>query len=149
MSNMETVHYYTTNISWQQGRIGKLESNGFDTITVATPPEFPKGVPNLWSPEHLFVASINVCLMTTFLSIAENSKLGFVSYSAEAKGKLEKSDGKFMITEVEVIPRITVNLEKDIERAERIVHKAEEHCLISNSVKTKISLKPLITKVEE
>lgn len=42
-------------------------------IEVATPPEFPKGIPGMWSPEHLFTAAVSGCLMTTFLSIAEKS----------------------------------------------------------------------------
>jgi len=142
---METAYYYKTNVEWKDGRIGQMSGDGLEQITVATPPEFPKGVPNIWSPEHLYVASINVCLMTTFLAIAENSKVDFVSYSADATGKLEKSEGKFMITEVDIAVNIKVKSEKDIERAERILYKSEEHCLISNSVKTKITLKPVIS----
>ncbi len=45
-------------------------------IEVATPPEFPKGIAGIWSPEHLLVAAVSSCLMTTFLAVAENSKLG-------------------------------------------------------------------------
>jgi organic hydroperoxide reductase OsmC/OhrA len=43
-------------------------------IEVATPPQFPKGVQGIWSPEHLFTAPVNSCFMTTFLAIAENSR---------------------------------------------------------------------------
>ncbi len=49
-----------------------------------------------WTPEHLFEASVNSYFMTTFLVIAENSKLEFVSFSADAKGKLEKLADKGM-----------------------------------------------------
>lgn len=141
---MNDVHFYKTSVKWDEGRVGTLSSETLDSFKVATPPEFPKGVPNTWSPEHLYVASINVCLMTTFLAIAENSKLEVVSYSCASSGKLEKVDGRFMISEVELMPEIKVTNEKDKERAERIIVKAEEHCLISNSVKTKIILNPTI-----
>ena len=141
---MDNVFYYDTTVTWKDGRIGELTEPTMNAITVATPPEFPKGVPSIWSPEHLFVASVNVCLMTTFLAIAENSKLEFDSYTADAKGKLEKVDGKFMISEIELSPKIVVKEEKDIERTERIIQKAENACLISNSIKTKTFLKPEI-----
>lgn len=141
---MDLVHYYETTIKWDEGRIGTLSSETLNSFKVATPPDFPKGVPNTWSPEHLYVASINTCLMTTFLAIAENSKLEFISFSSESKGKLEKVDGKFIISEIELIPEIKVKSERDKERAERIIAKAEEHCLISNSVKTKVILNPTI-----
>jgi peroxiredoxin-like protein len=145
---MDNVHYYNTEIRWEQGRRGKLTAPDLNPITVATPPEFPKGEPNIWSPEHLFVASANSCLMTTFLAIAENSKLEFRSFDSNAVGKMEKVDGKFMISEIELKPKVVLKYEKDRERAIRILHKAEEACLISNSMKTKTVLSPEVTVIE-
>lgn len=142
---MENIHYYKTTVTWKEGRVGEISEPTLPAITVATPPQFPKGVPNIWSPEHLFVASANVCLMTTFLSIAENSKLDFKTFESEATGKLEKVDGKFIISEIEIRPEVKVSQEKDIERAERILHKAKEHCLISNSMKSKIFLNVIVS----
>jgi organic hydroperoxide reductase OsmC/OhrA len=141
---MEEKYYYNTSVQLDEGRVGTLSSPTLDSFKVATPPEFPKGVPNTWSPEHLYVASVNVCLMTTFAAVAENSKLEIESYSCEGNGKLEKVDGKFMISEIELKPLIKIKYEKDKERTERIIHKSENICLISNSVKTKIILSPQI-----
>lgn len=141
---MSEVHYYKTGVTWKDGRVGEITEPTLPTIAVATPPEFPKGVPNYWSPEHLFVASANVCLMTTFLAIAENSKLEFKSFAAEAKGKLEKTDSGFQITEIEITPKIELLNPADNERAKRIIEKSEAHCLISNSMKSKILLHPEI-----
>lgn len=137
---MDGVFYYNTKVEWKEGRIGTLSSDGFPDVQVATPPEF-KGVPNIWSPEHLFVSSVNICLMTTFVAIAENSKLEYDSYSCDGKGKLEKVDGKFMVSEIELMPKITIKNEKDKERAQRIIEKSEKACLISNSIKSNVILK--------
>jgi len=141
---MEVKHYYNTEVEWTEGRVGKLKSTSFPSITVATPPEFPKGVPNVWSPEHLYTAAANICLMTTFLAIAENSNLEFSSFKSEGIGKLDKVDGKFMITEIELKPKVVIKNEKDKERALRIIEKSEKACLISNSMKSKIVLNPEI-----
>lgn len=141
---MSDVHYYETGLTWQDGRVGYITADGMPAVQVATPPEFPKGVPNIWSPEHLLVSSVNVCVMTTFLAIADNSNLQFTSFSSSAKGKLEKVDGKFMISEIEVSPKIVVAQEKDVERTKRIIEKAENNCLISNSIKSAVTLKPEI-----
>ena len=89
------AHYYNVNVNWKQDRHGILSSPELDRIDdknsnhieVATPPEFPKGMPGIWSPEHLFTAAVNSCLMTTFLAIAENSKLEFINFSCKSKGK--------------------------------------------------------------
>ena len=141
---MDDKHFYNTNVEWKAGRQGELSLKGFPTITVATPPEFPQGVPNTWSPEHLFVASANICLMTTFLAIAENSNLKFSSYSAGGSGKMERVDGKFVISEIELKPKIVISEEKDKDKALRIIEKAERGCLISRSMNTKTILSPEI-----
>jgi len=44
----------------------ELNKDAGSFIEVATLPEFPKGIPGIWSPEHLFTAAVSSCLMTTF-----------------------------------------------------------------------------------
>ncbi|HVM87663.1 MAG TPA: OsmC family protein [Puia sp.] len=146
---METAHFYEVNVNWEHGRQGLMSSPVLNNnIEVATPPEFTNGIAGVWSPEHLLVAAVNSCLMTTFLAIAENSKLNFVNFQSGANGKLEKTDGKYMITEITLIPVLTIADERERERAERILQKAEAACLISNSVKSRIVMQPEI-KVQQ
>lgn len=142
-------HFYNVNIDWVKDRQGiacspELNDAGGNCIEIATPPEFPKGIPGIWSPEHLFTAAVCSCLMTTFLSIAENSRLNFVNFSCKAKGKLEQVEGKFMINEIILEPTLIIEAEKDREKAFRIVEKSEKACLISNSIKSKITMNIII-----
>ncbi len=145
---MDTVHHYQVNINWENNRKGLMSSSVLESnIEVATPPEFPGGMAGIWSPEHLLVAAVNSCLMTTFLAIAENSKLLFVKFESNADGKLEKVEGKFMISEIVLSPVLTINNEADRERALRILDKSEAACLISNSIKSNIIFQPQINVV--
>ena len=142
---MNITHFYDVSLQWKHDRVGTLSSSVLpQSIDVATPPEFSMGVPGIWSPEHLFVAAVNSCLMTTFLAIAENSKLEFESFSSKANGKLEMIDGKYMISEITLSPSLIIKDEQLRERAERILVKSEAACLISNSVKSKIIFEPAI-----
>lgn len=142
---MENEYFYNTEIQWLGERRGDLRAAGLPELVVDAPPEF-KGHEGFWTPEHLFVASVNSCFMTTFLAIAENSKLDFISLRVGAKGKLEKQDGQgFMITEITLWPRLVLRESRDAERAVRILQKAERNCLISNSIKTQITLQPEVT----
>ena len=135
-------HVYKTSLRWESQKRGKLSPAGLPELSVATPPEFPGGHPGIWSPEHLFVAAAEACLMTTFLAIAENSKLEYQEYSSEAEGLLEKTDQGFMITEITIRPRVVIKDPSAAERARRIVEKAEQHCLISKSMKTRVGIEP-------
>lgn len=143
---METAHIYEVDVNWIDKRVGRMSSTELnDELQVATPPQFNKGVPRIWSPEHLFTAAVNSCLMTTFLAIAENSKLEFDSFNSKAQGKLEIIEGKYQMSEVTLIPQLKISREEDREKAMRVLQKSEAACLISNSIKSKIIFNPEIT----
>lgn len=143
---MENEHLYSVSVKWKNGRAGVMESPALsDTIQVATPPEFKGGVAGIWSPEHLLVAAVNSCLMTTFLAVAENSGLQFMSFTSNANGKLAKKDGKYMITDITLLPVVTITSESQREKAEKVFQKSEAACLISNSVKAAVVMQPTIT----
>ena len=80
--------------------------------------------------------------MTTFLAIAENSKLEFKEYSSTAEGVLEKTESGYQITEITVSPRLVIADEGARDRALRILAKSEKACLISKSMKATVNLKP-------
>lgn len=142
---MNAEHIYEVDVNWVNNRIGVLRSPELnDEVDVATPPQFPKGVEKIWSPEHLFTAAVNSCLMTTFLAIAENSKLEFDGFASKALGKLEMIDNKYIMSEITLIPQLTITREEDRERALRVLQKSEAACLISNSIKSAIVFKPEI-----
>lgn len=135
------AHYYHVDLKWEQDRKGILCSPDLkEEIEVATPPPFNKGVEGIWSPEHLLTAAVNSCFMTTFLAVAENSKLAFTHFDCAAKGKLEQIEGKFLMTEILLEATLSLANAADTERAERILQKSEAACLISNSIKAKVSL---------
>lgn len=139
------MHNYQVDLTFIENRKGALSSPVLtQSVEVATPPEFPKGMPGIWSPEHLFVAAISSCLMTTFLAVSENSKLPFVSFNCEAIGKLDKVDGKFMMTEITLKPTLVIEQADQYDRAKRILEMSEKACLISNSVKSTIIFEPTI-----
>ena len=139
-------HIFNVNLKWVADRIGEVSSPELlDAIDVATPPQFPKGVDGVWSPEHFFTAAVNSCFMTTFLAVAENSKLEFTTFSCESEGILDKVDGKYIMTEIILKPFLNIVNEADAEKAERILHKSESACLISNSIKSQVTLQPTIT----
>lgn len=134
-------HKYNTQLNWIADRRGIMSSSELnESFEVATPPQFPKGMEGIWSPEHLLTAAVSSCFMTTFLAIAENSKLAFDQFSCSASGKLEQIEGKYLMTEIILEPILTIPIETSIEKAERILIKSEAACLISNSIKSKVTL---------
>lgn len=149
---MTAEHSYNVSLQWEQDRKGILRSPELpQSIEVATPPDFPKGMPGIWSPEHLFVAAASSCLMTTFLAIAENSKLEYSAFTCTAQGIVDKVEGKFQVTEIVLQPTVTVANESLVEKALRVLDMSERNCLITHSMKTAVKMEPtvLVHSLEE
>ena len=150
------AHLYHVNIKWDKDRVGMMcspeltrSTNKSGCIEIATPPEFPKGIAGIWSPEHLFTASVVSCFMTTFLAIAENSKISFSGFECRATGKLEYIDNKPLMTEILLEPFVNIYDDTDTEKLKRVLFKSESNCLISNSIKTKVTLLPMVTALKD
>ncbi|MGC4232276.1 MAG: OsmC family protein [Niabella sp.] len=143
---MSQEHTYEVGIKWKEGRVGELSSPVLnEIIECATPPEFPNGVPGVWSPEHLFVAAINSCFMATFLAISHNFKMEVASFDCKTTAKLQMVNGRYLITQAEMYPEVTLaNPDTDGEKALRVLEKAKNGCLVTNSMKTEVLMHPSV-----
>jgi len=50
-----------------------------------------------------------------------------------------------MMSEIQLYPEVIVSDESFIEKAEKVLWKAKKACLISNSVKSEITIHPTVT----
>jgi peroxiredoxin-like protein len=136
--------YFQVDVEWKGKHGGELRSDSFPKVDVTAPPEF-QGQERTWTPEHIFVAAVNSCFLTTFLAIAESSRLEIVTFGSRAKGKREKVGGwGFQITEIVLKPELVIHDAKDLDRARRILQKAEKCCAIANSIKSAVRMEPQI-----
>ena len=136
-------YLYLLDLDWIGRRSGEVKVEGALPVAFSAPPEF-SGDPGMWTPEHLLVAATSSCLMTTFLAIAERSNLKVYSYRCRAFGRLEKVPGEgYRFTEISLAPEISIAAE-DVEKALRVLGKAEKNCFISNSLRAKVKLEPHI-----
>ena len=140
---MNKKFIFKTSLKWEEGKKGNLDSPGKQPIEISTPPEF-KGPEGYWSPEDLFLASINSCIMTTFIYFAEKDSLAFISYESETEGEVSFQEGRLTFSSVTIRPIVEVKNESDKEKAKQIIEKSEKYCLISSSVKSEITVSPEI-----
>jgi organic hydroperoxide reductase OsmC/OhrA len=147
---------YTSNIQWKRNtptfevktydRTHDVSFAGGISVAASSAPEF-LGNAKLVNPEELFTASISSCFMLTFLYWAAMKGLTINEYHAEAIGMLAKNaDGKMAMTEVILKPAISFegNQQPDPALLDELFRKAHDNCFISNSVKTTVSVQPVL-----
>jgi len=60
----------------------------------------------------------------------------------EVEGTLEREEGGWRFTQFNLRPRLKIDLQKDRDRAIRLLEKAEKTCLVARSLNSRIVLKP-------
>ncbi len=143
---MNDTHYYEVNLFWNVATQGTLSSSVIARqISEEKASKFSKKIKEQWKPEHLSVAAVSSCLMSTFLLVADNSKLKFISFESNAVGKIEKIDSKFALTEVVLKPTLFIASIQNESKAIRVLEMSEKACAFASSIKTKITLESIIT----
>jgi len=141
------TYFYKTGVSWERERRGYLTSPGKPDMELGAPPEF-KGHEGIWTPESLFVAAVEGCIMTSFFAFSRG--LNLVAYESKAEGRLDLDEQKmsFVFTTVSVTPRVVVASEEDVAKAREALNMAEKRCLVTNSLKTEVVVQPEIVVSE-
>jgi organic hydroperoxide reductase OsmC/OhrA len=113
--------------------------NNLPDITVAPPLQFG-GPGDQWSPEDLLMAAVANCFVLSFRAISRASKLVWQSIDCEAVGTLDKVERDMLFTNVTTKVKLVIPAVESKERAEKILIKAEQACLITNSMSCDLQL---------
>lgn len=126
-------HHYTVSAAAHSEGPVRLDSPGLAGIESAPPREFD-GPGDRWSPETLLTAAVVDCFVLSFRAIARASKLEWLELACTTQGTLERVEGKNRFTKFLTAATLRVPAGTDPERARRLLEKAEEVCLIANSL---------------
>ena len=120
-----------------------LEGEGLPAIPSAPPTEFG-GPGDRWSPETLFVAAVADCFVLTFRGIAGLSRFPWSALECNVTGTVERVDRVTQYTALQVQARLTVPPGTNEDQARRLLTKAEETCLVTNSLKVHPQLESIV-----
>ena len=136
-------HLYTVHARAEATGDVDLDAERLPTLKTAPPVEFD-GPGDRWSPETLLCAAVADCFVLSFRAIARASKLEWVALEAGVEGKLDRVDNKSRFTEIVVRATLRVPAGTDPQRAEKLMEKAEQACLVSNSLLAARRLEPTV-----
>ncbi len=116
--------------------INQLKDKTSTPIMMAIPPEF-EGPGGTYSPEDLYALSLLNCYLATFKFVAEKSKLSYSKIDGVATLYVDKGEEKAPWME-RILISIKLSGCADKTRSLNLLEKTKAHCMILNSVKTKI-----------
>jgi peroxiredoxin-like protein len=130
-------HRYTA--STVAGSIGSItvNSEGLPPLVTNPPVEFD-GPGDEWSPETLLVGAVATCFSLSFRAIAAASKFEWESLRCNVSGTVDRVERTVRFTEIEIDARLEVR--GDTEKGKRLLEKAKQSCLVTNSLVSEVRL---------
>lgn len=146
---MENEHTYRVVAWWASGKTGLAKSDSApNAIHFTAPPQFG-GLEGRWSPEDLLLGAIAGCFTTTFQALAEYSKFDYTDLQVEADGCVRKADSGYVFQEIVIRPTLTITSIDEQPRADRLLAKAKQLCLVSRALSAPQKFEPRVQVAEK
>ncbi len=126
-------HQYKVSVKGKPQEMLLTCAENLPLIQVAPPAQFD-GPGDQWSPEQLLMASVINCFILSFRPIAKASHFDWLSIECESTGTLDKVGHKIQFTHVQTKAKLTISSAEQIEKAKKLLNKAEETCFITNTL---------------
>ena len=130
--------HYALKLSWPGQGGATLEEAGRPPIEGGAPSQFG-GRDSWWSPEHLLLGSLSLCLMTTFEAFARKAGLPVFAYSCRAESTLDRTAAGLAFTSLALKVEVEVG-PSDEDRVSGLLASAKKHCLVANALAVPVSL---------
>lgn len=135
----ELPHHYRAAAASRPDEPVELTSPGLAALESESPAEYG-GPGDKWSPETLLVAAVADCFVLTFRAIARASKFDWSSLACDVEGVLDREDKVTRFVSFNVRAVLEVPAGTDEARAQRLLEKAEQNCLVTRSLTAHASL---------
>ena len=139
-------HYSVSAVAHPEGEV-ILKGEHLPALATAPPVEFD-GPGNRWSPETLMAAAVADCFALTFRGIARVSRLPWTALTCHVTGTLDRVDRITQFTGFSIDALVQVPAGTSAEQARRALDRAEQTCLIANSLKGSSHLEAVVEVAE-
>jgi organic hydroperoxide reductase OsmC/OhrA len=140
-------HCYDVELAWT-GRGGAALSAGPRPVIEGGPPPEFQGKDAWWSPEHLLLSSLSLCLMTTYQAITEKAHLPIAHYDSRAEGVLDRMPTGLGFTRLVLHVAVKVTSREHVDRARQLLFKAKDHCIVARTLMPPVQLEATVTAAD-
>lgn len=128
---------FENHLTWTGDARGEIAFPSRQKIEVALPAEFG-GVEGFPSPEDLFVAAANGCVLTTTLAVVKKKDLSLRYYSSEAVGVLERLGDGREVTRIDI--KVKIAAEADPQALAGILEEVARRAPVIRSMTSSVSI---------
>lgn len=105
------------------------------------------GDDDAWSPEHMLLSSLGLCMLTTFEAFAARDGIAILSWDARTSGTVERTPDGLMFTSI--VLELDMTLAGNVDRVDATLEDAKEYCLVLNSLRVPVVVEAQIRNAND
>lgn len=126
-------HIYTVTAAGSSTGSVALNTPGAPRLATAAPAEFG-GPGDQWSPESMLTGAVASCFILSFRAVARAQRIAWLRLECGVSGTLDRTGHALRFTNFVTRVVLTVPESANVAACERALAKAEEGCLVANSL---------------
>jgi organic hydroperoxide reductase OsmC/OhrA len=89
-----------------------------------------------WSPEHMLLSSLGLCMLTTFETFAARDAIDVVSWRTQVSGTVEQTPEGPMFTSI--VLELDIEIAGNVDQFEATLEDAKQYCLVQNALRVPV-----------
>lgn len=134
-------HRYSASISRTFASRGRVDAPPRPSLHGGPSSEFD-GDAASWSPEHLLLSSLGICMLTTFEAFAARDGIQVLDWNASINGTVDRSPDGLMFSSI--VMCLDMELAGNVDHVERTIEDAKQYCLVLNSLRVPVVIETSI-----
>jgi organic hydroperoxide reductase OsmC/OhrA len=140
-------HRYMSTITRVGHSIATIDAPPRAPLSGGPPPEL-NGDPRAWSPEHLLVSALGLCLFATFESFAAREHIVVYDWRDAVSGVVDRTPSGLEFRSFTIDVEVTV-APADIERTREVLDRARRYCVISKALAVPVKIESHVWSHDE
>ncbi len=134
-------HRYSASISRTFASRGRVDAPPRPSLHGGPSSEFD-GDAASWSPEHLLLSSLGICMLTTFEAFAARDGIQVLDWHASINGTVDRSPDGLMFSSI--VMCLDMELAGNVDHVERTIEDTKQYCLVLNSLRVPVVIETTI-----
>jgi organic hydroperoxide reductase OsmC/OhrA len=128
-------HRYSATISRTFASRARVEAPPRASLNGGPSSEFDGDVAS-WSPEHLMLSSLGLCMLTTFEAFAARDGIEVVTWNATVNGQVERSPEGLQFSSIVLC--LDMEITGNVDDVDKTIEDAKQYCLVLNSLRVPV-----------
>ncbi|HET9625884.1 MAG TPA: OsmC family protein [Kofleriaceae bacterium] len=128
-------HRYSASLSRTFASRARMEAPPRPPLDGAPSPELDGDV-HAWSPEHMLLSSLGLCMLTTFEAFAARDGIEILAWDAQTSGTVDRTPEGLSFTSI--VLELDITIAGNTERVDATLEDAKQYCLVLNSLRVPV-----------